>query len=80
MFGNKWCINTSFPSIANLKCTPSNRQMYPKGYMYPRMGNPVLDVEALHKGNWENVATEKTSGEEFVPSATVFQDLALNEF
>jgi len=29
-------------SIANLKCTPSDRQMYPWGYMYPRLGTPDL--------------------------------------
>jgi len=31
------------PSIANLKCTPSDRQMYPQGYMYPRFGTPEID-------------------------------------
>ena len=32
-----------FPSIAYLKCTPSNRQMYTQGYMYMGyMGTPVL--------------------------------------
>ena len=35
-------INIFLPSIANLKCTPSDRQMYPQGYMYPRLGTPVL--------------------------------------
>jgi len=29
--------------IANLKCAPSDRQMYPGGYMYPRLGNPGLN-------------------------------------
>ena len=27
-----------FPSIANLQNTPSDRQMYPPGYLYPRLG------------------------------------------
>ena len=31
-------------SIANLKCTPSPRQMYPWGYMYPRLGTSVLEL------------------------------------
>ena len=30
-----------FSSIANLKYTPSDRQRYPWGYMYPRLGTPV---------------------------------------
>jgi len=29
-------------SIANLKCTPSDKEMYPWGYMYPRLGTPGL--------------------------------------
>jgi len=29
-----------FSFIANLKCTPANWQMYPWGYMYPRLGTP----------------------------------------
>jgi len=32
-------------SIANHKCTPSDRQMYPWGYMYPRLGISGLDEE-----------------------------------
>jgi len=31
-------VNIFFSSIANLKCIPSDRQMYPWGYMYPRLG------------------------------------------
>jgi len=27
-----------FSSIPNLKCIPSDRQMYPWEYMYPRLG------------------------------------------
>ena len=41
-FRNKWRINIFIPSIANLKCTPSDKQMYPQGYMHPRLGAPVL--------------------------------------
>ena len=32
-----------FTSFANLKCTPADRQMYPQGYMYPRLGTSGLD-------------------------------------
>jgi len=38
-------MNTFCPSIANLKCAPRDRQMYPKGYMYFRLGTPVLECE-----------------------------------
>jgi len=34
--------NIFFSSIANLKCTPSGRQMYSWAHMYPRLGTPVL--------------------------------------
>jgi len=27
-----------------LKCIPSDRQMYPQGYMYPRLGTPSLQI------------------------------------
>jgi len=37
-------VNISFSSSVSLKCTPSERQMYPWGYMYPRLGTPDLDV------------------------------------
>jgi len=30
-------MNTFFPSIANLKCTPSDRQIYPWMYMNPSL-------------------------------------------
>jgi len=40
----KWIIYKHiFPSIANLKCTPSDRQMYRQGYMYPSLGTPELE-------------------------------------
>jgi len=29
-------------STDNLKCTPTDRQMYPWAYMYPRLGTPDL--------------------------------------
>jgi len=39
-----------FSSIANLIRTPSDRQMYPQGYMYPRLGTFVLEHQVpLHK-------------------------------
>ena len=39
----KWIIYKHiFPSIVNLKCTPSDRQMYHQGYMYPSLGTPGL--------------------------------------
>ena len=38
LYANIFCS-----SVDNLKCTPSDRQMYPWGYMYPRLGTPVLD-------------------------------------
>ena len=41
----KWIIRIhtfSFPSIANLQCAPSDKQMYPQGHMYPSLGSPVL--------------------------------------
>ena len=31
-----------FSSMANPKCTLSDRQMYPWAYMYPRLGTPAL--------------------------------------
>ena len=31
-----------FSSIANVKCTPLNRRMYPWGYMYPRLRTPNI--------------------------------------
>jgi len=40
-------INIFSPSIANLKCTPSDRQMYPQGYVYPRLGTPAIDHDIL---------------------------------
>ena len=36
-------MNILFSSIANAKCTPSDREMYPWGYMYPRLGTPALE-------------------------------------
>jgi len=37
LYANIFCS-----SIDNLKCTPSDRQMYPWEYMYPRLGTPEL--------------------------------------
>jgi len=39
---NKQHVNIFLSSIANLKCTPSDRQMYPQGYIYPRLRTPAL--------------------------------------
>jgi len=39
---NNTYVNIFLSSIANLKCTPSNRQMY------PRLGTPVLEVSVAH--------------------------------
>jgi len=41
-FENKQHLNIFLPSIANHKCTPTDRQMYPQGYMYPRLGTPAV--------------------------------------
>jgi len=49
MFEKKLYANIVCSSIANLKCTPSDRQMYPCGYMYPRLGTTALGyLSALH--------------------------------
>jgi len=37
-FGNKRCVAMHFCSIVNRKCTPSDRQMY------PRLGTSALDA------------------------------------
>jgi len=37
-----------FSCIANLKCTPSDRQMYPLVYMYPRLGTFVLERQEVY--------------------------------
>jgi len=42
IFENKQYVSIFLPSIANLKCTSSDRQMYPHGYMCPRLGTPEL--------------------------------------
>jgi len=41
IFGNKLYINIFFSSI--VKCNPSDRQMYPWGYMRPRLGTSGLE-------------------------------------
>ena len=35
-------MNIYFSSSVSFKCTPLDRQMYPWGYMYPRLGTPEL--------------------------------------
>jgi len=42
-FGNKFCANIFCSSIDDLECTPTDRQIYPWGYMYARLGNLVLN-------------------------------------
>jgi len=44
IIGNQRYVTIYFASIANLKCTPSGRQMYPQGYMYPRLGTSTLNA------------------------------------
>ena len=41
--GNKYYINIFFSFTANLKHTPSERQMYLQGCMYPRLTTYALD-------------------------------------
>jgi len=53
-FENKQHVNIFLPSTANLKCTPSDRQMYPQGYMYPRLGNPGL-VDAWNREQFSDL-------------------------
>ena len=43
MFGKKQYIYVPFPSIPNLKCTPSDGQMSPSGCMYTRLWTPGLE-------------------------------------
>jgi len=43
-----------FSSITNLKCTHSNRQMYPWGYMFPRLGTPALADLLPPQSRWWN--------------------------
>lgn len=39
-------MNLFLPSVANFKCTPFDRQMYPQGCMYPRLETPDIDHES----------------------------------
>jgi len=38
-----------FALTDSLKCTPSDRQMYRRGYMYPRLGTPALATQKIDK-------------------------------
>ena len=49
IFENKQHVNIFLPSIAYLKCTPSDRQMYTQGYMYPRLGTPAVECRSNDK-------------------------------
>jgi len=42
-----------FLSIAKLNCTPSDRQMYPYGYMYPSLGIPVSSHLKYTRQKWD---------------------------
>ena len=42
-------MNKFFSSSASLKCTPSDRQMYPWGQMYPWLGTPALRNDTFTK-------------------------------
>ena len=44
IFENKQHVNIFLLSIANLKCTPSDRKMHSQGYKYPRLGIPVPEM------------------------------------
>jgi len=46
-FGNEFCANIFCSSIDNLECTPTDRQMYPWGCMYPRLGTPGLEYRNM---------------------------------
>ena len=43
IFRNKYNVTIFFSYIANLKGNPSDRQMYPLEYMYPRLGTSALE-------------------------------------
>jgi len=49
IFENKQHVNIFLPSIAYLKCTPSDKQMYPQGCIHPRLETPALDGSSLLK-------------------------------
>jgi len=53
-------------SIVNLTCTPSDRQMHPQEYMYPRLGTsaPAQNRVAFGVPNnlvWQSTAHERTN-------------------
>jgi len=41
------------------KCTPPDRQMYPWGYMYPRLGTPDLLQTTVHS-IWKLIQRNKS--------------------
>jgi len=43
-------VSVFFSSSVSLKCTLSDRQMYPWGYMYPRLGTPVIGGQVVYFG------------------------------
>jgi len=48
IFRNKYNVSIFFSYIANLKCTPSDRQIYPWEYMHPRLGTSVIERQYRH--------------------------------
>jgi len=48
IFRNNYNVTIFFSYIASLKCTPSDKQMHPWGYMYPRLGTSVLERQYRH--------------------------------
>jgi len=50
-----------FPSVANPKCTPCDRQMYHLGYMYPSLGTPAIGKYTANGKTW---VVRKFSAEE----------------
>ena len=48
IFRNKYNVTIFFSYIANLKSTPSDRQIYPWEYMHPRLGTSVIERQYRH--------------------------------
>ena len=48
IFRNKYDVTIFCSHIANLKCTPSDRQMHLLGCMYLRLGTSVLERQYRH--------------------------------
>ena len=48
IFRNKYNVTIFFSYIANLKCTPSDRQICPWEYMYPGLGTSIIERQYSH--------------------------------